>query len=337
MWSVTSAAEAVKLEYLADVPVARRRAVAVASTIGLDETQLGRVALITTEMATNVIKHAGHGGLLIAKLVQEIQGISLIAWDCGPGMYVPNSIVDGVSTSATLGTGLGAISRLASQWDVYSGPKLGTVISAVVCATKLTNTDRFVLGGVSVPIPGELECGDSWDAVCNQDVASLIVADGLGHGPGAAEAARSVIEAFRERPFDPPAVILERAHHFARATRGAAASVVRVESARNAVIFAGIGNVGGVVLNDGKGSHMLSQHGTLGHAVRRIHEGFYPLPSQARVILTSDGLKSHWDLTPYVELGIQSPATIAALLWRDFARGRDDATAVVLAAGAMPP
>lgn len=334
MWSVTSAAEATKLEGPVDVPVARRRAVALACAIGLNETQVGQVALITTEMATNVVKHAGQGGLLIAKLVQEVQGISLIAWDCGRGMHVSSSIVDGVSTSATLGTGLGAISRLASRYDIYSSPKLGTVVSAAVCATSLTNTDRFALGGVSVPIPGELECGDSWDAACEQDVVSLIVVDGLGHGPGAAEAARSVVDAFREQPFDPPAVILERAHRFARPTRGAAASIVRIESACDTVIFAGIGNVGGVVLKDGKGAHMLSQHGTLGHAVRRIHEESYALPTEARVILASDGLKSHWDLTPYTNLALQAPITIAALLWRDFARGRDDATAVVVAPGA---
>jgi hypothetical protein len=59
-----------------------------------------------------------------------------------------------------------------------------------------------------------------------------------------------------------------------------------------------------------------------------------------RVALCSDGLKTRWSLD-HRHRGLlgHDPATIAAVLWRDFARGRDDATAAIVQARApvVPP
>jgi hypothetical protein len=49
----------------------------------------------------------------------------------------------------------------------------------------------------------------------------------------------------------------------------------------------------------------------------------------ALVILNSDGLQSHWSLNAYPGIAARDPSLIAAVLYRDFNRGRDDATVVV--------
>ena len=55
----------------------------------------------------------------------------------------------------------------------------------------------LAVGGISVAMPGEEDCGDGW-AVAHADGRTLIlVADGLGHGSGAAEAARRALDVFR--------------------------------------------------------------------------------------------------------------------------------------------
>ena len=46
------------------VAEARRRAAEIAEAGGFNETDAGRVALVATEMATNLIKHGGGGDLL---------------------------------------------------------------------------------------------------------------------------------------------------------------------------------------------------------------------------------------------------------------------------------
>jgi hypothetical protein len=47
-------------------------------------------------------------------------------------------------------------------------------------------------------------------------------------------------------------------------------------------------------------------------------------------VLCSDGIKSRWSLDGHPGLARRDPVTIATVLWRDFARGRDDASLVVV-------
>jgi hypothetical protein len=44
----------------------------------------------------------------------------------------------------------------------------------------------------------------------------------------------------------------------------------------------------------------------------------------------SDGISSQWQLDPYPGLRITHPGLVAGVLFRDFWRGRDDATVVVV-------
>jgi hypothetical protein len=44
----------------------------------------------------------------------------------------------------------------------------------------------------------------------------------------------------------------------------------------------------------------------------------------------SDGIATQWDLGRYPGLLARDPSLIAGVLYRDFLRGRDDATVVVL-------
>jgi hypothetical protein len=56
----------------------------------------------------------------------------------------------------------------------------------------------------------------------------------------------------------------------------------------------------------------------------------YPWPPQGRLVMHSDGLSHRWTLESYPGLALRHPALAAAVLWRDHARGRDDATIVVV-------
>jgi hypothetical protein len=138
------------------------------------------------------------------------------------------------------------------------------------------------------------------------------------------------VDAFRERPGDPPAAILERAGRAARPTRGAATTVVRVDLAAGEAVIAGVGNVGAWIAGDAT-RQLVTQHGTLGHTMPpRLREERYPFPAGATLVVASDGLKSRLELGEHPELLARDPGVIAAALWRDHHRGRDDATVVVL-------
>ncbi len=324
--------ECMALDHDADIGAVRRRFATLAALAGLDEHRTSEAALIATELATNVRRHGGGGGALLGTAPAPARGVTIAAWDRGPGMDLEACLRDGMSTAGTAGNGLGAVSRLASRWDAYAPRGRGTVIVAHVAhvapAGRAPPT-RLELGAVRLPYPGLAISGDAWDCHASGDVATLIVCDGLGHGDGAAEASRAVLASFRERPDDPPAVILERVDRAARPTRGAAATVVRVDFAARHAVLAGVGNVSAWIAG-APPRQLVTQHGTLGHATPKIREERHAFPEGAHLVIASDGLKSRLELDAYPGLFARDPAVIAVVLWRDHNRGRDDATAVVL-------
>jgi len=73
----------------------------------------------------------------------------------------------------------------------------------------------------------------------------------------------------------------------------------------------------------------VSLNGTLGHEARAFREYSYSWEHDAVFVMYSDGLGSHWSLDDYPGLWLRHPALIAAVLYRDFSRQRDDVTVVV--------
>ena len=336
---IVAPSETFELEDTAAVGAVRRRFQALASVAGLDEIRAGDAALIATELASNVIKHARHGGAILSTVAHAGQrGVALVVWDRGPGMNVAACLRDGMSTAGTRGAGLGAVARLATRFDLNAPPGRGSdAVATVMPGGKSPAASRFSVGAVAVPYPGLQICGDAWDAHCRDEVATLLVSDGLGHGDGAADASAAVVAAFRARPDDPLPVILERAHRAARATRGAAATLARIDLRAREVTVAGVGNVA-VWVAGATLKQLVTQHGTLGQAApSQIREERHPLAHGALVVLCSDGLKSRWTFDELPELRDHAPATIASAIWRDFARGRDDATVLVARETAAAP
>lgn len=306
---------------------ARRQIARLAEQRGLSETVTGQVALVATELAGNLVKHTPRGGTLLARPLDD-WGVEILALDQGPGMdSVARCLQDGFSTAGSPGTGLGAVSRLSSLFQVFSVRGQGTAILAQVGVRP--PEPAVELGVVAVPKPGQEVSGDAWDVVRSPARVGLLVVDGLGHGSGAAEAAREAVGAFRGSAAETPSEIMQRMHAALRGTRGAAAAVAEMDARAQEIRFAGIGNIAGSVL-DGEGSRStISQNGIVGHEMRRVQEFSYPWPTGALLILHSDGLTARWDLDRYPGLQSRHPSLIAGVLFRDFARGNDDATVVV--------
>jgi anti-sigma regulatory factor (Ser/Thr protein kinase) len=311
---------------------ARRVASTMARLLEFDDTTAGRVALVATEVATNLVKHGGGGEILIRPLDHDDErGIELLALDKGPGIAnLTESRVDGVSSAGSAGTGLGAIARMSDEHDIYSQVGRGTAVLSRIWQTRPSRPrwTRIAVAGVSVAKPGESTCGDGWAVTSRGSGVVILLADGLGHGPEAAAASREAIRIFEKHATDGPAAILRVAHDALRSSRGAAVAIANVDWGSREITFSGIGNIVGTVLSDNRRS-MVSHNGTLGHAVRSFSEFTYAWTPDALVVLNSDGLVSQWSLDPYPGIKARDPSLIAAVLYRDFNRGRDDATVVV--------
>lgn len=325
----------VAVEEASQVGEARRAATTMAEALGFDERRRSDVAVVASELATNLARYGKRGSLVLQALDRgdgSARGIELLAVDGGPGMADPERcLTDGFSTGGTPGTGLGAVRRLSGGFALDSHVGRGTVVvarlwreqGAVVAAT------ADDVGAIAIAAPGERVCGDAWQVGRRGGGMVAVVADGLGHGEMAAEASALVIRTFRRHGPDlAPAALLERMHDALRATRGAAVGIVAVDAGR--ATFAGVGNVAGIVVAGGDQRHMVSHNGIVGHQLHKIQEFSYPCPPGALVILASDGLRTQWRLDAYPGIARRDATLVAATLWRDYTRGRDDATVVAL-------
>lgn len=313
------------------VGTVRRAATDLAVEHGFEEHDTARVALVATEMATNLVKHGCDGEMLLRTTAVGIaNAVEMIALDRGPGISnVGYAMQDGTSTAGSPGTGLGAIQRVASRFDIYS-TTAGTAVFAAVTPTGTTSHPSFESGGVSVPYPGEHVCGDAFAIQETDGRVQVLVVDGLGHGPLAAAAATRAAELFAGHPEVGPVDLMRRLHDGLRPTRGAAGAIVEVDGRRGSVRYCGVGNIAATILVNGATRSLVSHHGTLGHDARKIAEFHYPWVTGALLVLNSDGLVSNWTLAGYPGLSERAVSLIAAILYRDFRRQRDDATVVVL-------
>jgi anti-sigma regulatory factor (Ser/Thr protein kinase) len=322
----------VLIEDSSQVPAARRLAGELARGLQFDESAAGRVALAATELATNLVKHARQGEILLSATEwREHPAVEILSLDRGPGMSnVTRCFEDGYSTAGSPGTGLGAVRRLAGTLDVYSRPE-GTAILARIGASagSARGAGGLVATGFSVACRGEERSGDAWDQERHAGCHTVLVVDGLGHGVDAARSAEACVDAFRQRARLAPAARLEALHGALRATRGAAVAVVEIDVGRRVVRYAGLGNVSASIYGEGPVRHLVSHHGIAGHMARKIGEYTYPWPPRGVLVVHSDGVASLRDLDRYPALLERDPGLVAGVLYRDFGRRRDDATVVV--------
>lgn len=313
---------------------ARRAGIELARTLGLGEVRQGEVAIILTELGSNLVKHAGGGELLVRPHEQGgTLGVEVLALDRGAGLARPGEVLrDGYSTAGTPGTGLGAVRRLAGQFDLHSAPGLGTAVLARVygAAAPPAPASTFDVGLVQVPHPQETVCGDGAAVSIRPGGLSALVVDGLGHGVGASDAARAALAAFGAAAAGEPTELLSAVHHGLRGTRGGVAGVAALRTGASEVVFSGMGNIGGTVVTGEGRRGLASQNGTLGLTAPRPQQYALPWTARSVLVLHSDGLSSAWNLERYPGLLSRSAALIAGVLYRDYTRGRDDVTVLVI-------
>lgn len=325
---------------VSQVAEARRRVAGVAAALGFDETASGRAAIVATELATNIVKYGGPGEILVGSYEDDTgSGLEILAIDRGPGMVsTAEAQRDGHSTGGSAGIGLGAVKRQAQAFDIASWPGRGTAVMARMVANPIARASVETVvpfhAAIAVPLRGESVSGDIHDVLRDAAGWTVLVADGLGHGPQAAEAAHAALVIFRRHAGEAPATVLAAIHAGLGHTRGGAVSICRLDLDEQMAEFAGIGNVAGAVVAGARTTRMVSLAGTAGHVARKIRSFTYPFAWGSLLLMHSDGIGTSWSLDRYPGLAHAHPSLVAAVMYRDFARVRDDATVLVARASA---
>jgi anti-sigma regulatory factor (Ser/Thr protein kinase) len=315
-----------------EIAAARRAANEMARRQGFSDLKLAQVALVVTEAATNIAKYAGGGEVLIRPLQWDsYSGIEILAIDTGPGISdLSFQRGDGQSTAGTYGLGLGSIDRLSQEFAIYTQPGQGTVMRMVLWdKANSPQISPWQIGAICLPMAGEQACGDAWAVDHNAATATLLLADGLGHGPAAAEASEVATQLVYDNSLSPGA-LLEQVHLQLRNTRGAAVAIAQIDGVGSQITFAGVGNISACVYCGQERRHLISHNGIAGSNLRKITEFRSSWQPGSMVIAHSDGLNTRWNLDTYPGLAQCHPGLIAGVLYRDFKRERDDVSVVVL-------
>jgi anti-sigma regulatory factor (Ser/Thr protein kinase) len=324
----------------------RRAVTALAHRLGFDEHRRSEVGVAATELATNLHRHAVAGTVAVRiRRTDATAGVELVAIDAGPGIADLGVVMaDGHSTAGTLGVGLGAVRRLATRCEAFSAVDHGTIVIASFWPDTSSGTSTStpprtpprtppaatLVEGITRPINGETVCGDAWACRLDGDVTTVLLADGLGHGPLAATASQRAVAAFAASAAGEPDQLLALADRALGGTRGAAVSVARIDTAAGTVRFAGVGNVTGWIDDGTKRRQMVTHPGIVGQNRRKtIRQLDYELPPESLVVLHSDGLSGKWTLDRYPTIRRHDPLVIAASLIRDAGIHHDDASVVV--------
>ncbi len=326
----------VAVEETTQVGQVRREAQLLAAQAGFNEADAGRVALVATEMASNLWRHGGGGRMYLSLVVgRDGQGVELVSMDRGPGFVLAQALQDGYSTGASPGLGMGVIARQARVMEAWCDAR-GAVLVARVFAERAPHDVDSGYGALRLPFNQEVVCGDAWHLQAWDGGLALTVIDGLGHGLPAADAAQAGVRAAAASVVGESTVErIARLHAGMSGTRGAAAAVACVMQAAGSIEFAGVGNIAGSLCSQETSRGLASMPGIVGAQYRRAQAFHLHADAGTLLVMHSDGLQARWSLRDYPGLQHRHPALVVAVLQRDFDRGRDDACIVALRVGAF--
>ncbi|WP_328697600.1 SpoIIE family protein phosphatase [Streptomyces sp. NBC_00342] len=322
----------VRVDHHSAAQVAAEAARSVAELCGLTGSQPDQAAVLASELAGNLAKHATAGSVYLQPLLLG-GGMEILAADRGPGINdLSRALTDGYSTTATLGAGLGAVRRIATDFTIRTEPGTATL----ACA-RLTDADQRPkahqeLGSICLPIDGEQLCGDACAAADTAGCRTVFVVDGLGHGPEASEAAQAALRAFHRAPDRPLHDMLFAVHRALRHTRGAAVGIMRLHHDRTE--YCGVGNVRALVVTPETAHHgVTGLPGVVGWNMPTPRTHTLPTGPGAIAVMHSDGIHPRWTHAPSRFLLRLPPALLAAAVAHTHRSTRDDAALLA----ARPP
>jgi serine/threonine-protein kinase RsbT len=115
----------------ADIVPARARGRALAGELGFSRTDATLVATAISEIARNIVVHAGRGEIeLKAAYEPDRRGVVVVARDHGPGIRdVDAALREGFGTKGGLGLGLPGVRRIMDEFDIDTAAKQGTTVT----------------------------------------------------------------------------------------------------------------------------------------------------------------------------------------------------------------
>ncbi|NCD72532.1 ATP-binding protein [Mucilaginibacter agri] len=300
---------------------------------GIAAARIHELDLIVAEMTSNLFKYSDDGELLIGVFANGGNPyVELISIDNGPGMINPARMMqDGVSTSNTLGHGLGSMRRLSDTFELYSQIGWGTIVlSRVYSDAQKKMKKDLVFRPIVVSKPGEKTSGDGFVYKKTDKYLKIMLADGLGHGPEANFAVNEAAKAFKVFPDYSPIDTIRFIHNSIKKTRGAVVNITAYDLQRKLWTSAGVGNIAARFYGPVNLKNHMSYNGIVGHNIpNTMNDQEYRTEDYNHVMLCSDGIKTRIDMARYPMMYRYDLTILAAAIYKDHARRNDDMSVLI--------
>lgn len=299
------------------------------------KTRAAEIDIIISELTSNLVKHAGKGELLYRIYDEKGEkAFEALCVDHGPGIRdVNQAMKDGVSTRNTLGQGLGAIARLSNLSQVYSLSGWGTIVYSRCYqqSGREVSQEAIQARGIILTKPGESVSGDAVSIRRMKGRTMVFVADGLGHGIHAREAAETGITIFRETTSHDPSEIIREMNVGLRKTRGLVGTVAVLDHQARRWQLCGVGNISTRLHQGIEHRNYICNNGIIGLNIpSRLVNSTLAQEKSQHLIFCSDGIKTRWSVLQYPAILKYDPIMLAAAVYKDHARMNDDMTVLIV-------
>lgn len=186
--------------------------------------------------------------------------------------------------------------------------------------------------------PGQVRSGDAFLVEATATGALVAVVDGLGHGEEAADVAELALVTLRAAAGRPLADCIMACHAVLRGSRGAAMTLVSVDSDRRRLTWMAVGNVEAALVRPGRDGARSTRWcvplrgGVVGDRLPPLRDSTTELAPGDMLVAATDGLSPAF-------IDSVSPSSATALsqhLHQRYARADDDALVLVARCGASP-
>ena len=329
----------IPVSHSSDVSEARRLLKTIANELGFSKMESEELAIVASEMASNLVKHA-RGGQIILTAVEDGDrlGIRIESLDNGPGIADADQVItDGFSTAGSMGCGLGAINRLMDEFEIRPRPD-GMTGTQIICMRwrrenfqgRGTCPLSYAVATRAYHIIGPN--GDSFVIKTWKEFSLVALIDGLGHGQQAhqaAQATREYIENHYDQSLEALFLGVER---ICRGTRGVVMAVARFDCRITPIkiSFAAVGNIEARVFGSPSPMNFIMRRGVIGSNAPKpviTEQSWNP---EYILVLHTDGLKTIWSWSDFPELASMPATQTAQRLLQKLAKDNDDATVVVV-------
>lgn len=189
----------------------------------------------------------------------------------------------------------------------------------------------LTISTASRPHPGEQECGDQYGHWQCAGKVVLALADGLGHGPEAAHAARLALQTIAQAPHLNCEQQFEACNEALTSTRGVALSIAIVDTIKNRIEVASVGNIRTRLLGEVKDFHFGGARGIVGAGYKNLLPETATIRDQELIVLFSDGMEELANIRQLLPKGgtTEEIQHSALELVKTFGRHDDDVSALV--------